>query len=285
MNKVYEIITERIIKRLEQGEIPWKAPWAGGGLPCNGISHKPYTGINPFLLAGIGYMNPNWLTFQQAKELGGSVMSGEKSAQIVFWKILDSAPDPNRLPGEISSKDLDRSWMLRYYNVFNVEQCEGLPDKFQIPKREHKPIPEAESILAGYKGAPVLQHKAQKCYYVPGTDIINMAAKESFDSAEMYYKVLFHELIHSTGHEKRLDRKLKGHTENTRTDYSKEELIAELGSAFLSNHAGIYGIPQEDESAAYIQSWIKALKNDVRMIVQAGSGAQKAADYILSAAL
>ncbi len=286
MNKVYEIITEQIIAQLEKGIIPWKRAYLGG-MPKNGISKKEYNGINIFLLSVRGYANPFWFTFKQVQELGGYIKKGEKGTPIIFWKIYTPAAvrdDPNRQPGEISSSDLDEHRVLRYYYVFNFEQTEGLSaEKFTIKAGTFSPISCAEQIVQNYHGAPTMQHKEQRAWYSPVTDIVNMPIPESFNAPEFYYKTLFHELIHSTGHDRRLNRSLKGNTGFASVSYSKEELIAEMGASFLSGRAGIFQEEQLEQASAYIQAWLKELRNDKMLVVKAASQAQKAADYIAAA--
>ena len=269
--KVYEIITEKIIDQLESGSVPWVKPWIGGEPPKNYISKKPYRGINPFLLACQGYASPFWLSFKQAQAAGGTVKKGEKGSMVVFWKMfegseLDKSGKPKMIP------------MLRYYTVFNTDQCEGLTVDLPTTGEEFQPIDKAESIVDGMQNKPVIRHAEPRAYYRPSTDLVNMPRKELFESAEGYYSTLFHELGHSTGHKSRLERKDFAEAAFGSETYSKEELIAEFTSAFL---CGISGIEKEIKNqAAYIQGWLKVLKSDCKMAVLAAAQAQKAADYI-----
>ena len=275
MNQVYSIITEQIIAQLEKGVIPWYRAYLGG-LPKNGISNKEYNGINIFLLSVRGYANPYWFTFKQVKDLGGNVKRGEKGTPIIFWKLYSKETEDSEEPEEHR--------VLRYYYVFNFEQTDGLnAEKYTIKAGNFSPIQNAEKIVQGYHGAPTLQHKEQRAWYSPVTDIVNMPAPESFVKPEFYYKTLFHELTHSTGHDSRLNRSLKGNTGYSNTDYSKEELVAEMGASFLSGRAGIFEIPQLEQASAYIASWLKELRNDKSLVIKAASQAQKAADYITAA--
>ena len=286
-NTVYEIITDRIIKQLEVGTIPWRQSWKGGK-PRNGASMKDYNGINTFLLSMMGYNNPHWFTFKQVNDMGGRIKKGEKGSVVIFWKVFTPAgvrDDPNKKPGEISSNDLEEHRVLRYYHVFNYEQTEGLnAEKYGIKLSAFNQIQAAESIINEYPAAPKIQHKEQRAWYAPVTDIVNMPAPESFVKPEFYYKTLFHELIHSTGHESRLNRVLKGNTGYRNADYSKEELIAEMGASFLSGRAGMFEHDQLEESAAYIAGWLKTLHNDKSLVVKAASQAQRATDYITTQA-
>jgi antirestriction protein ArdC len=228
------------------------------------------------------YENPNWLTFNQAKGLGGHVKQGEKACPVVFWKWLD-VEDSESPTGK------KRVPFLRYYSVFNVAQCDGLPEG-RIPaingsQREHTPIAEAERIVAAMPKRPTIENKWPRAFYSPGGDFVGMPAPELFRSTEEYYSVLFHELTHSTGHESRLKRKGVNGTEGEWSafgsqSYSQEELVAEMGAAFLCGQAGIVERTLNN-SASYIGSWLERLKDDRRLVVYAAAQAQKAADFIL----
>ncbi len=278
MNKVYKFITDQIVEKLEQGTIPWHMPWSADG-PRNLISDKPYRGINVFLLGSLGYMSPYWLTFKQAQSLGGHVNKGEKGTPVVFWKTykkMETDPDTQQT-------EKQERFVLRYYRVFNIEQCtlpaEEVPQEDPTTK-EFDPIPKAESVVKAMPNAPELTHQSQRACYSPLLDVVNMPRPESFDTPENYYSTLFHELTHSTGHESRLNR--KGITDPVRfgsQSYSKEELIAEMGSAFLSGHCGIEDRIL-DNSAAYINGWLGRLRNDPKLVVMAAAKAQKSSDYI-----
>jgi len=277
MNKVYAIITNQIIEKLEQGTIPWKMPWSSDA-PKNLVSGKAYRGINVFLLGSLGYMSPYWLTFKQAKSLGGYVNKGEKSVPVIFWKSWST------LEANADGKHEEKSrFVLRYYRVFNIEQC-TLPAE-EIPQedptaRTFDPILKCEQVVKAMPNAPAITHQSQRACYSPLLDIVNMPRPQSFDTPENYYSTLFHELTHSTGHHSRLDR--KGITDPVRFgshDYSKEELIAEMGAAFLSGHCGIEDRIL-DNSAAYINGWLSRLKNDPKLVVMAAAKAQRSSDYI-----
>ena len=276
----YQVITDRIIGLLEQGVIPWQKPWQSGEMmPRNLISKKQYRGVNVFLLHAMMYENPFWLTFNQALELGGNVKKGEKACPVVFWKWLDSkeAGEARRIP------------FLRYYSVFNVAQCEGIPQD-KVPavngsKREHTPIEQAEKIVAGMPKRPAIQQKWARAFYSPDGDFVGIPEIELFRSPEDYHSVLFHELTHATGHESRLNRKGVTGSDGLWSafgsqSYSQEELVAEMGAAFLCGQAGIVE-RTIDNSAAYVQAWLERLKDDRRLIVQAAAQAQKASDFIL----
>jgi len=286
-NTVYQIITERVIALLEQGTVPWQKPWSGAEqAPQNLISRKPYRGVNVFLLHAMAFESPFWLTFKQAQELGGHVRKGERACPVVFWKWLD-------LEREATGDDskTKRIPFLRYYSVFNVAQCDGIPSE-RIPAlrataRQHEAIAQAERIVAEMPKCPTIQHGGARACYWPSFDRVDMPKAESFRSGEEYYSVLFHELTHATGHESRLARKgVSGSGDEWSafgsTPYAKEELVAEMGAAFLCGQAGIVE-RTIDNSAAYVGSWLQRLKDDVRLIVTAAAQAQKAADFILGA--
>lgn len=279
-NKVYDIITERIIAILQKGTVPWHKPWVAGGamaLPKNLQSGKPYRGVNIFLLHSMEFSSPYWLTFNQALERGGNVRKGEKSTPVVFWKWLEpdeASPDKKKVP------------MLRYYSVFNVEQCDGI----EYPKPEAKtfeftPVESAEKIVESMPQRPEITYGGSSAAYSPTLDIVRMPNREQFEKPEEFYDTLFHELTHATGHESRLNRSgVADKNEHNRfgTDpYAKEELVAEMGAAFLCANAGIVERTL-DNSAAYISNWLERLKNDTKLVVHAAAQAQKAADFILN---
>jgi antirestriction protein ArdC len=273
---VYEIITEKIISQLESGVAPWRKPWKTE-LPCNLISGKPYRGVNPFLLAPQGYGSKYWLTYAQALKLGGHVRKGEHSSLVTFWNI---GPEKTRTNSDGVSKT-SKPILLRYYNVFNLEQTENIAENLGLGKAPVRvpDIAQCEAIFANMPNKPALDQSARACYR-PSTDTVSMPAKTAFDHIENYYSTLFHELTHSTGHTSRIGRPGIVDIENFGSEsYSREELIAELGAAML---CGITGIESStlDCSASYLKSWIEVLKGDSKLIVQAASAAQKASDYI-----
>lgn len=281
---VYQIVTDKIIDLLNKGTVPWRKPFTVVGgrpqIPMNLVSKKPYRGINVWMLAAAGYASPYWVSYKQALSLGGNVRQGEQSTLAVFWK-RDEVEDKK-------TGDRKRVFLLRYYRVFNVEQCDGLEaklPKIEKPKKSAKkfnPIAEAERIAEGMPKRPEIKWNGSRACYSPMFDRVAMPVKESFVSEPEYYSTLFHELAHSTGHESREGR-FAGCTEDAKQfgsePYAKEELIAEMSAAFL---CAISGIDQTaDNSAAYIKGWLKALKNDHKMVVHAAAAAHRAADFIL----
>lgn len=270
---VYARITESIISRLESGVVPWHKPWREAGFPANLVSKRPYRGINVFVLGAQGFGSPYWLSFRQASELGGTVRKGEKATPVVFWKWHDKEFEA------AEQKKKARIPLLRYYHVFNVEQCEGVSYP-KPPVREVHPIEAAETLCLGYDNPPYIE-RGEQAFYRPKLDSISMPMMDRFETAEEYYSTLFHEFVHSTGHEKRLDRKtLTDLCPFGSTNYSKEELIAEMGAAMLSGECGI-DHAVIDNSASYIASWLKRLQNDRRLVVVAAGQAQQAVDHIL----
>jgi antirestriction protein ArdC len=270
---VYEVITERIIAMLEAGTVPWQKPWnVQTGLPRNLISQKFYRGMNVLLLHAMSYESPYWLTFRQAKELGGSIKKGEKACPVIFGKRQETEDE---ITGEKSHYTV-----LRLYHVFNASQCAGLKN---VPAPAAAPTTvnaTAEEIVALMPKRPEIKHGLAKAFYSPGVDIVAMPDRARFDTEAGYYATLFHELTHATGHASRLNRPTLMESAGFGSNpYCREELVAELGAAFLCGHGGIENTIQN--SAAYLQNWLEALQNDNKLIVQAAAQAQKAADFIL----
>lgn len=276
---VYEIVTQQIMERLEKGEIPWKRPWSGSaGVPINLRSKKPYRGVNVWLLGCTGYSSPYWASFKQVSESGGSIKKGEKSSLVVFWKPMSKTIIEEGENGEDLAVEKS-SFMLRYYRVFNVEQTEGLEDKIpHVEKIEFNPIEKCEEIMEEMPQRPEIKYGGGRAFYRPDDDFVQLPLKEHFHSPEEFYSTAFHELVHSTGHSSRLSRDMKNFFGSH--DYSKEELVAEMGASFLCGTAGIENTTI-DNSAAYIQSWLKKLNDDKKMVVFAASAAQRAAEFIL----
>ena len=271
-NQAYDRITERIVALLEQGTVPWHKPWkARSGWPRNFVSQKQDRGIHVFLLHAMSYDSPTWLTLRQANELGGKVRKGEKACPVVFWKQM-----------KIEDKETEKEKkipLLRIYHVFNSSQCDGLKEAPPVTA-EVVSIKPAE-IVAGMPLPPVIKHGMTHAFYSPHEDSVGMPNRERFDTEEGYFATLYHELVHSTGHEKRLKRSTLAENTGFGSDpYCKEELIAELGAVFLCGQAEI-SERTIDSSAAYLNGWLARLREDKMLIVHAAAQAQKAADYIL----
>ena len=282
---VYEVITDRIIDELEKGVVPWRKPWKGGA-PCNLISKKEYRGINTIILSMTSCSSPYFATVRQINKLGGRVKKGAKGIPVVFWKFPEGNQKDDSAGETVVDGNGPPKWtvpIIRYYTVFNVDQCEGLDDKIPVEEKiVFNPISECEKVVESYPESPPILHEGIKACYRPSEDSVFMPAPESFISSEHYYGVLFHELIHSTGHESRLKREgVTGLSFFGDHEYSKEELVAEIGASFLCGTTGLDTGSIFTNQVAYLKSWLKALKNDKRMIIQAAAQAQKAVDHIL----
>lgn len=267
---VYEIVTKKIIESLEQGVIPWRKTW-NGEAAVNWVTRKPYRGINRLLLDDGEYMS-----YKQIVENKGSVKKGAKSHIVIFWKWYEKATDDN---GEMK---IERLPVLRYYRVFHISDCIGIESKFNYSQNVPKSL-SAEKVMEDYTQHHNINLKtitgSKSAYYNPQEDCIVLPDIKQFESSESYYSVAFHELIHSTGNKTRLDRIRT--TAFASEEYSKEELVAEIGSAMLMNETGL-NIPDTfHNSVAYINSWLSALKEDSHMVVIAAAQAQKAVELIL----
>lgn len=266
MKDIYSEITNRIIAQLEQGTAPWVKPWKAGtsGLPFNYLTKKAYRGINVPLLYMSGFSNSAWLTYKQAAQLGGYVRKGEKGTPIVFFTMLER--DSKESPGKKT-----RFPMIRYYTVFNVSQCDGL--NIPVPTVIDAPVSddnaEAEAMLSHAQ----IHHGQDKAFYAPALDFIGLPDASAFKTKADYYATALHELTHWTGHATRCNREYgKKFGDDA---YAREELVAEMGAAFLCAMTGVEGKLQHAE---YIASWLKILREDKRAVFTAASAAQKAAD-------
>ena len=275
-------ITARMIKAIEAGTPPWKRPWTKGGaaFPLRHTGER-YSGVNILALWDEadtqGYENPRWMTFNQALALGGGVRKGQKSTGVIYYGT--SVKTVENHVGE--KEDVARSF-LKHFNVFNVEQIDGLPeDYYSFDGAALQRTPPASALQAFFEAAgPIIRHGGGRAYYRPSSDHIQMPRFGAFDTAHQYYATLAHECIHWTGAEHRLNRFEKLRDEQ---NTAFEELIAEIGAAMLGAHLGL---PPDhiDSHAAYVQSWLKALKNDTRMIFKAAAAAQSACDLVLEKA-
>jgi antirestriction protein ArdC len=280
MSTVYEVVTERILASLEAGVIPWRKEWktAGrsSGLPYNLKSGAAYRGVNILTLLCSPYDSTGWCTYKQAQELGYQVRKGEKSSPVVFWSFPTKqqlAIDPERKP------------FAKLYSVFNVEQLDGVPAQLPLDTPEFNAVAECEAVVDRFMMSashPTLAHGGSRAFYRQITDHVQMPERHTFTSPEAYYATLFHEFAHSTGIKTRLHRpEFDGIGAFGDEPYSREELTAEFASAFLCAESGIANDERLTNSVAYIQHWIKVLKNDKRMAVEASQKAQRAADFIL----
>jgi len=281
----YEMITNQITSALTAGVVPWRKEWVSDGLePTSLATGKNYRGANNLILSMLGgmagYESKWWGTFKQISAKGGKVEKGSLSTKVTLWKPFDVT---NAETGEP-----EKRFVLRYFNVFNADQAtweEGTkPETVKATARtEHEKVTEAEAMIQGYltNGGPDFAHDGQgRAFYRPSTDKVSVPEPEAFHTSEAYYSTVFHELGHSTGHADRLKR--TGVSESHYfgdPSYAEEELVAEFTAAFLAGVTGIAPITVEN-SASYLQGWLKALKNDPKMLVKAAGKAQKAADLI-----
>ncbi len=289
-SKSYDVVTERIISLIEKGACPWRMPWSQSGLvaQANANSKACYRGINQILTMmtsySCGYEYNMWLTYKQAKELGGQVRKGEKGCPIVrFGKF------------EVEQDDVKKELaFLRHFTVFNLAQIDDLPEELyesakvsREERTEFERIEKCEEIVSGWSEGPEIIHGGNRACYSPNQDIVKMPPQAAFDTDEAYYATLFHELGHATGHVDRLARKAfrdKNFKGFGSYEYGAEELVAEFTSAFVCSAAGIDNDDLSNQTAGYLDNWVKAIKADPKLLVVAAGQAQKAADMILDTA-
>ena len=280
---VYQEVTDQILAALDAGTVPWRNPILSSAPPANLHSKRPYRGVNVFLLAmaalARGYASPWWLTFKQALARGGSVRKGERATQVVFWKLLEKEEQNDA--GEVETTKLP---VLRFYSVFNTDQCDGLdvpPPETLV--RHHEPVEECDAIARCYCQRSEVQvvHGSKRAVYDYLADAVMLPYPRHFESAEEYHGTLFHELAHSTGHPSRLARRKGGELVAFGSQpYGREELVAECAAAFVSAEAGI-GPRTIANQAAYIAGWKRTIRADKRVVVLAAAAGQRAADLIL----
>ncbi|RIV78775.1 ArdC family protein [Pelagerythrobacter aerophilus] len=278
-------ITGRILAELEQGTRPWLKPWSGGDMAASGqprplrATGEPYRGINVLLLwieaQASGFVSPSWMTYRQAQALGANVRKGETGATVVYY-----GDSRKTVSDEETGEDREQAFrFLKTYTVFNVAQIDGLPEHFHIVP---KPAPEEERIEAAdafFAAIPAtVNHGGDRAFYAPGPDRIQLPPFAVFHDAHGYYTTRGHETVHWTRHESRLDRSF-GREKWGDEGYAREELVAELGAAFLAADLGLAIDPRSDH-ASYIASWIKVLQNDARAIVQAAAHAERAVAFL-----
>lgn len=278
---LYQTVTDQIIRSIECGTPAWRKPWTGekGGAPFPHRSNgEHYRGINVLMLwitaEEKGYRSPYWFTYRQAQEAGGQVRKGEKSATVVKYGTVEREDE--------ATGDEKRVPYLKAYRVFNADQIDGLADEYHgTPAEAPRDLgTEADPILDAFfaaTGAIIRTSDEPQAYYNPGEDFIHMPPVATFHSAAGYYATLAHEATHWTGDKSRLDRLSRF---NDRKAYAFEELIAEIGNCMVCATLGL--TPDFDQSAAYLQSWLRALADDKRLIFKAASEAQKAADLLLA---
>lgn len=267
MNRIDFIgtITSKLIEKLNEGTLPWRKSWKVG-LPSNFITKNPYNGINFISLLLNEYPSPYYLTFLQCKEKGGMINKGEKGYPVVYWKIMNN----DILDAKTNELKSSKIPFIRYSYVFNLYQT-TLYSESTAPL-----IQECESIINNMKPKPIIKHNSVRCYYSPQEDYISLPRIEDFESREEYYSSLFHELIHWTGHPSRLNRAAD---KSDKDVYAYEELIAEIGSAYLCSLCGISNTII-DNQASYIQGWIKILKKDSKVLMDIGKEVNRAIEII-----
>lgn len=278
MNRdIYQEVTDRIVAALERGTVPWLRPWrdskAGSALePFNAATGRPYNGVNLLVLGTMPYPELGWVTFKQALDLGGNVRKGERGTGVVFWKI-ETREDED-------TGERKKTFFARLYTVFNVEQCEGL-DAAKL-KRPAAPVAGATDMnaVASRVGA-IVRHGGTKAFYTTAGDFVQLPSVEAFKSVEHYQATLAHELTHWTGHKSRCAREFGARFGDQA--YAFEELVAEIGSAFLCARNGV---PLEElQHPSYLASWLRVLKDDKRAIFTASSKAKQAAEFLMQDAV
>ncbi|OQX38610.1 MAG: hypothetical protein B0D91_03675 [Oceanospirillales bacterium LUC14_002_19_P2] len=282
---IYQEVTDRIIEVMEKGNLPWSREWDDKNSlfldHYNASTGNRYRGINLLLLASAaddrGFTENKWLTFKQAKALGGSVRKGERGTRIVFWKFFEQEQEDAQESQSDDSKK-NRMAFAKWFTVFNVQQCDGLDENGFVPAQNGEEYTDIDAFILA-TGAPI-RHGGNKAYCSRATGHIQMPEREQFKSTDAYYATLLHELTHWSGHPPRLNREFGKRFGDEA--YAFEELVAELGAAFSS--AG-FGIHYEQQHAAYLKSWLTVLKNDKRAIFTAASKAQQAADFLASFSL
>jgi len=272
---IYAAVTDRIIEQIEQGIIPWCKPWISNDKAISHATGKPYSLLNQLMLGRPG----EYLTFKQCQAAGGKVKRGAEASMVVFWKFIEQEDEETGEKKEVP--------FLRYYNVFHIDQCEGVSAKYTTETTfldGADTLAAAQEIIYDYlsrEGVNLSHEEGDRAFYSPSTDEIVLPIHKQFMSLAEYYSTVFHELTHSTGHEERLNRLNRAAFFSTE-DYSKEELVAEIGAAALVNHVGLETGNSLRNNAAYIQNWLGVLKNDKGFIVSAAGRAEKAVNLILN---
>ncbi|MFC1040770.1 ArdC family protein [Pasteurella multocida] len=295
---LHQHVTDRIIAALESGTAPWLKPWTNAGshlaLPRNAVSNRYYNGVNVLLLwlaaAEKGYRQSKWITMKAANELGGHVRKGEKATLVVNYNPVEKEKldkDGNVVVDDEGNPEMVHFAFIKTHYLFNIEQCENLPAQYyelddkaeSEPEVQYREFAEIRQIIEGID-LKVEIKPSNRAYYRPSTDVVVMPEMKQFNSEADFYSVLLHEMTHATGHKNRLNREgiTSGKAKFGNDIYAFEELVAEMGGAFLCAHLGFDTVPQ---NASYIASWIKVLKEDKRAIFRAAGKAREASDYML----
>lgn len=289
-NQLARQVTGEVIAELEKGKAIWQKPWSGLGLPKNYFSGRPYEGFNAFYLHHLtekhGYTAPYFLTFRQARELGGHVRKGQKGTAVVYWKVLEGRTEElPTAPGTGTKEGSYRKFIPFLWTVFNIDQVEGVD--FRLPEFSEKGpqqvIESCQQVVEGFPSPrPCIRQGGNEAWYAPALDKVQVPELRCFTSAEAYHATLFHELIHATGHPSRLGRFTADEAPPRFGDeaYSREELVAEMGASFLCAFTGIREQVFQN-SVAYLQGWVNRLRQDNTLVIYAAARAFKAASYIL----
>jgi antirestriction protein ArdC len=278
MRDLYAEVTDKIIAALESGIVPWVKPWnasqPNAGAAFNAATGKAYRGINQCLLYAPEYATAGWMTFNQAKAIGANVRKGERGSMIVFFKPF-AVTDRNAKPDAEGNQPERSIPVLKAFHVFNVAQIENLPGKYQPKALEARPEAERHAVAEALLSQARIEHGGDRAFYSPAAGFIRLPQAGQFNSQADFYATALHELTHWTGHAQRLAREYGKRFGDQA--YAREELVAEMGAAYLCAHCGIAGKLQH---ASYIDSWLRILKADKRAVLVAASAAQKAADYV-----
>jgi len=304
---IFEKVKQTLIEGIEKDGLNWFKPWTNkGGVvgdwrPINRKTGTPYKGMNVWFLSSamkeFGYDNNEWLTYKNAQELGGSVRKGESSVEVFFWNIGYWNPTTKKVYKSLADavakgedrKDIKQFFSLKVWKVFNIAQCENIDARNPSAPIESdeenafNPIEEAERIIAEWGTKPSIRHGGNSACYIPSKDHVQMPEAKAFIDGDSYYKTLFHELVHSTGHESRLKRKGVIEFDKFGSDrYAMEELIAESGSMLLAGIAGLNPKDSDDNSIAYVKNWANRLKEESsKAIVGALTQSAKAVEFIV----
>lgn len=294
IGSLYDEVSNRIIAMIEKGVAPWRKTWSTHGLARNYVSGRLYTGINYLLMNNTSHPIPYFVTFNQIKELGGTIKNGAKANMVIYFKVYYKDSDDKTLTPEEAKgryqkgEDIRVLRFIRYYNVFNLEDIEGIDINYnrfpEVKLSNNEKIARCEEIIMNMPKPPDLrQIDANRAFYSPAQDFINLPSIGQFESSEHYYATYFHELIHATGHASRLARKeVMDFTGFGSTHYSKEELVAEMGASFLSCHCQIDYDSIVENNASYLAGWLKVLKEDSKFIFKVLAEAQKAVDFVFN---
>lgn len=288
-NDIYQKVTDQIIAELEKGHAPWIRPWRDGEppFPVNALSGRPYHGINVPLLwnsaSRQSFASDRWLTFHQVSGLGGQVRRGEKSSLAVLYlprQLEETDAEGQPVLDENGEPRMRHFGIIREFRLFNLTQCDGLPKTLYEPVvRPGEPVETAEAIALS--SGVTLRHRDQsQAYYKPGADLVMMPQPRQFESSDAYYATLLHELTHATGHASRLNRPGISGPKCTEARYAAEELVAEMGSAFLCAHCGIQGRLQHSN---YIGYWLDILRQDKHAVIRASGMARSACEWLINA--